>query len=101
MTKRMYDHNTIRAGIGAISKMAEKVPLENRVAMHPLMRATQQQPEEEPVEMLEGHCLTCGTKHTFKVDGSDVMKNGAIRKYGVSAEGHKMSHLVSGKTNGS
>jgi len=55
----------------------------------------------DPVELREAHCLTCGDKKNFQVEGEETMKNGAIRKYGKGACGHKLSAFVSGAQDGS
>jgi hypothetical protein len=55
---------------------------------------------ENMVEEAEGHCTSCKTKSKFDVEGTDTMKNGALRKYGKCKSdgcGRGMSVFASGK----
>lgn len=51
---------------------------------------------EEPPELAEAHCHGCKEKKIFQVEGTDQMKNGALRKYGTAVCGHKVSVFAKG-----
>jgi hypothetical protein len=56
---------------------------------------------EDARERLTAHCVSCGDKRDFAVEGEEVMKNGAVRKYGTcdgdTGCGGKISTFVSSK----
>lgn len=108
---RMYTADSIAAGVKTVAAIRQKVfPF----GTSPQLGAPSPAPptaaaagaEQKPIEMMEGHCMSCPReeggkfkKHIFQVEGQETMKNGAIRKYGKCPNGHAISHLVSGKSN--
>lgn len=105
--QRIYQATHIAAGVKAVARLQQKVLEAAPMSAGPMAAlATQQADSTNPApvpEMLEGHCLGCGGKKSFTVDGSDVMKNGAIRKSGkCTGDGcnRTISTFVSGKTDG-
>lgn len=103
--KRVYTANHMAAGVGLVGALQQRVLKEAPMSSGPLAAlapapATAKGGAEEEPEILAGHCLNCGTKRAFKVEGEQALKNGAVRKYGTSEEagcGHQISHIVSGK----
>jgi hypothetical protein len=98
--RRIYAASHIADGVRAVGRLQQRVLKEAPMSAGPLAALAPQPPAEagaEPVELREAHCHACGEKKAFQVEGTDTMSNGALRKYGKGACGHKLSTFVSGK----
>ena len=87
-------------GVRAVAGLQQHVLKVDPMSAGPLA-ALKPQPAPagaEPPELLEAHCLGCGGKKNFNVEGEEKTKTGAIRKWGKGACGHSLSTFVSGKT---
>jgi hypothetical protein len=98
--RRLYEASHIADGVKLVAKLQQRVLKEDPMSAGPLTALKPPPPAEagaEPVELREAHCHACGEKKAFQVEGTDTMANGALRKYGKGACGHKVSTFVSGK----
>jgi len=97
--RRLYEASHIADGVKLVAKLQQRVLKEAPMSAGPLAALAPPPPEPgaDPVELREAHCHACGEKKAFQVEGEEVMKNGAIRKHGTGACGHKVSTFVSGK----
>lgn len=85
--RRLYTAHDMAKSVGLISDLRQKsfdyVPM-----------ATQAM---GPVPTHEGHCIGCKTKKTFNIEGTDQMKNGAVRHYGACPDcGKTVSAFAAG-----
>lgn len=81
--KRLFTAETIAQGVNAISQLMAHV--QNYVPM--------------AAETLDGHCTGCKAVKPFTVEGSETMKNGALRKFGKCTSegcGRTISKFVAG-----
>lgn len=78
---RIYRASHIADGVRTVSRLQQRVLQEAPASSGPLA-ALQPPGEEQQPEILEGHCLGCGTKRQFQVENEEKMKNGALRKSG-------------------
>jgi len=101
--KRLFHAKHMADGAVAVAKLQQQVLKEDPMSAGPLaaLKPAPAPAGAEPAELREAHCLTCGGKKNFQVEGEEKMKNGAIRKYGKGACGHKLSAFVSGAQDGS
>jgi hypothetical protein len=104
--RRLYRKEHVAEGVKAVAELQNKVMEQAPTSAGP-MAALAPKPAPagaEPQELLEGHCLGCGEKKPFMVEGEQQMKNGAVRKFGkCSGAGcdRKISTFVKGEANAS
>lgn len=95
--KRFYNHETIEKGVSLIQGVRQAVLPQG----FPVFERHQQdmRAEQQPaIETQIGHCTGCRGPKNFEVEGSETMKNGALRKHGKCPDcGRGMSTFVSGK----
>jgi hypothetical protein len=100
--KRLYSASHIADGVRAVARLQQRVLKEAPMSAGPLaaLAPPPVEPGAEPPEIAEAHCHGCKEKKTFQVEGSDTMKNGALRKYGTAVCGHKVSVFAKGEASG-
>jgi hypothetical protein len=97
--KRFYRKEHVAEGVKTVAELQSRVMQEAPMSAGPLAAlAPKPAPAgaEQP-ELAEAHCHGCGEKKTFQVEGTDTMKNGALRKYGKGVCGHKLSTFAPGE----
>lgn len=97
--RRIYRASHIADGVRAVAKLQQRVLEAAPMSAGPMaaLAPPPVKPGEEPPELLEAHCHGCKEKKTFQVEGTDTMKNGALRKYGTAVCGHKVSTFAPGE----
>ena len=96
--KRIYNSDVIAKGVQTVHKIQQKVLQAAPEKFGPMTALQPQTGQENQPELLTAHCLGCGSKKEFGVEGEEKMKNGAIRKYGkcTGGCGRQISTFVKG-----
>jgi hypothetical protein len=97
--KRFYRKEHVAEGVKTVAELQQRVMQEAPMSAGPLAAlAPKPAPAgaEQP-ELAEAYCHAHKEKKTFQVEGTDTMKNGALRKYGTAVCGHKVSTFVAGE----
>ena len=97
--KRVWTASHIADGVRTVSAIQQHVLKNDPMSAGPLKALAQPGTAEDAQERLTAHCVSCGDKRDFAVEGEEVMKNGAVRKFGTcdTGCGGKISTFVSSK----
>jgi hypothetical protein len=99
---RVYTASHIASGVKTVAALQQKVLSLVPHKFGPMSALQTPDQKEEEKELMTAHCLGCGSKKEFAVEGKETMKNGATRAFGKcnGGCGRTISTFVKGASNG-